>query len=146
IRGGTPRKATRTASDGGYLSGERALASLLGVGAGRFVVSPSSEPVRGELSGTLFEQLARPLAAARGAVMACTGARTMNIERIGLDEASLEEYLRATPHPARAIIRRVSEGAAPRQMLLGGEVEPALLADVLVDLAARGAIRAVEGA
>jgi CheY-like chemotaxis protein len=146
IRGGTPRKASRTASDGGYLSGERALASLLGVGAGRFVVSPSSEPVRGELSGTLFEQLARPLAAARGAVMACTGARTMNIERIGLDEGSLEEYLRATPDPARAIIRRLSEGAAPRQMLLGGEVEPALLEDVLVDLAARGAIRAVEGA
>ena len=146
IRGGTPRKASRTASDGGYLSGERALASLLGVGAGRFVVSPSSEPVRGELTGTLFEQLARPLAAARGAVMACTGTRTMNIERIGLDEGSLEEYLRATPDPARAIIRRLSEGAAPRQMLLGGEVEPALLEDVLVDLAARGAIRAVEDA
>jgi DNA-binding response OmpR family regulator len=146
IRGGTPRKATRTASDGGYQSGERALASLLGVGAGRFVVSPSSEPIHGELTGTLFEQLARPMAAARGAVTACTGARTMNIERIGLDEASLEEYLRATPDPARAIIRRLSQGAAPRQMLLGGEVEPALLEDVLVDLASRGAIRAVEGA
>jgi len=145
IRGGTPRKATRTASDGGYMSGERALASLLGVGAGRFVVSPSSDSIRGELTGTLFEQLARPVAAARGAVSACTGARTMNIERIGLDEASLEEYLRATPDPARAIIRRLSQGAAPRQMLLGGEVEPALLEDVLVDLAARGAIRAVEG-
>ncbi len=146
IRGGTPRKATRTASDGGYQSGERALASLLGVGAGRFVVSPSSEPIRGELTGTLFEQLARPLAAARGAVTACTGSRTMSIERIGLDEASLEEYLRATPDPARAIIRRLSQGAAPRQMLLSGEVEPALLEDVLVALAARGAIRAVEGA
>jgi CheY-like chemotaxis protein len=146
IRGGTPRKATRTASDGGYLSGERALASLLGVGAGRFVVSPSSEPIRGELTGTLFEQLARPLAAARGAVMASTGTRTMSVERIRLDEASLEEYLRATPDPARTIIRRLSQGAAPRQMLLGGEVEPALLEDVLVNLAARGAIRGVEGA
>ncbi|HEY3816550.1 MAG TPA: response regulator [Polyangiaceae bacterium] len=145
IRDGTPRKATRTASDGGYLSGERALASLLGVGAGRFVVSPSSEPIRGELTGTLFEQLARPVAAARGAVMACTGSRTMNIERIGLDEGALEEYLSATPDPARTIIRRLSERASPRQMLLSGEVEPALLEDVLVDLASRGAIRAVEG-
>ena len=31
-------------------------------------------------------------------------------------------------------------------MLLGGEVAPALLEDVLADLAARGAIRGVEGA
>ncbi|MGD0530673.1 MAG: response regulator, partial [Polyangiaceae bacterium] len=145
IRGGTPRKVTRTASDGDYMSGERAMASLLGVGAGRFVVSPSSEPIRGELTGTLFEQIARPVAAARGAVTACTGSRTMNIERIGLDESLLEEYLRATPDPARAIIRRLAAGAAPRQMLLAGEVEPALLEDVLVDLASRGAIRAVIG-
>src|ERR1700722_18896209 len=65
IRDRAPRKATRTASDGGYLSGERALASLLGVGSGRFIVSPSHEPVRGELAGTLAEQLAKPLAAAR---------------------------------------------------------------------------------
>ncbi|HXN30831.1 MAG TPA: response regulator, partial [Polyangiaceae bacterium] len=38
VRAGAPRKATRTASDGSYRSGERALAGLLGVGAGRFVV------------------------------------------------------------------------------------------------------------
>jgi DNA-binding response OmpR family regulator len=145
IRGGNPRKVTRTASDGDYMRGERAMASLLGVGAGRFVVSPSSEPIRGDLTGTLFEQITRPVAAARGAVSACTGSRTMNIERIGLDEALLEEYLRATPDPARAIIRRLAGGAAPRQMLLAGEVEPALLEDVLVDLASRGAIRAVTG-
>ena len=46
IRDGAPRKATRTASDGGYRSGERALGSLLAVGAGRFVVTPSKEAVR----------------------------------------------------------------------------------------------------
>jgi DNA-binding response OmpR family regulator len=146
IRGGEPRKATRTASDGGYLSGERALASLLGVGAGRFVVSPSSAPIRGELTGTLFEQLARPLAAARGALAATTGARTMNVERIVLDEEGLEEYLRATPDPARGLVKRIARGASPRQMLLAGETSPSLMEDVLADLAARGAVRAVTGA
>ena len=74
---------------------------------------PRREPIRGELTGTLFDQLARPLAAARGAVAASTGARTMHVERIALDEASLEDYLRATPDPARAIIRRL--GAARRR-------------------------------
>jgi DNA-binding response OmpR family regulator len=146
IRAGHPRKATRTAADGSYQSGERALASLLGVGAGRFVVSPSTDAIRGELTGTLADQLARPIANARGALAATTGAQTMNVERIGIDDDALEEYLRATPEPARALLRKLAGGASPRQMLLGGDVAPTLLEDVLADLAARGAFRAVEGA
>jgi hypothetical protein len=146
IREGTPRRATRTASDGNYQSGERALGSLLAVGAGRFVVSPAAEPVRGDLSGTLFDLLARPIAQARGALAATTGANTVNVEHIGLDEASLEEYLRATPEPARGLIRRLAGGASPRQMLLGGEASPSMLEDVLADLSARDAVRAVVGA
>jgi DNA-binding response OmpR family regulator len=146
IRGGAPRRATRTASDGSYQSGERALASLIAVGAGRFVVSPSTETIRGDLSGTLFDLLARPIAIARGALAATTGARTVNVERITLDADALEEYLRATPEPARSLIGRLAKGASPRQMLLAGEVAPSLLEDVLSDLSARDAIRAVEGA
>jgi DNA-binding response OmpR family regulator len=143
VRDGAPRKATRTASDGSFRSGERALAMLLAVGAGRFVVSSSSEPVRGDLTGTLFEQLARPLAAARGALAATTGARTMEVERILLDATVLEEYLRATPDPARAVLKRLAGGVSPRQMLLDGETSPSLLEDLLSDLAARCAIRSV---
>jgi len=145
IRGGAPRKATRTASDGGYQSGERALASLLGVGAGRFVVSSTQDAVRGDLSGTLFDQLAGPIAAARGALAATTGAAAMQVERIGFDRPLLEEYLRATPDPARSLIKRIADGSSPRQMLLAGDVSPSLLEDVLADLAARGAIRSVDG-
>lgn len=145
VRGGAPRKITRTASDGSYQSGERALASLLGVGAGRFVVASTSDPVRGDLTGTLFEQLARPIAAARGALEATTGAATVQVERVAIDEGMLDEYLKATPDPARTVIQRLAVGVSPRQMLIGGEASPALLEDVLADLAARGAIRAVEG-
>ncbi len=145
IRGGTPRKATRTTSDGGYQSGERALASLLGVGAGRFVVSSTHEPIRGDLSGTLFEQLSGPIASARGALAAISGARAMQVDRIGFDPASLDEYLRATPDPARSLLQRIAGGSSPRQMILAGDVSPSLLEDVLADLAARGAIRSVNG-
>jgi DNA-binding response OmpR family regulator len=145
VRQGAPRKATRTASDGSYQSGERMLASLLGVGAGRFTVSPANDSVRSDLTGTLFEQLERPVAAARGALAATTGAATVHVERIGLDSDGLEEYLRATPDPARTLIRQLAAGRAPRRMLLDGEVSPSLLEDVMTDLAARGAIRSVEG-
>ncbi len=145
VRQGAPRKATRTASDGSYQSGERMLASLLGVGAGRFTVSPVNDPIRGDLTGSLSDQLARPVAAARGALAATTGAATVHVERIGLDSDGLEEYLRATPDPARTLIRQLAAGRAPRRMLLDGEVSPSLLEDVVADLAARGTIRSVEG-
>ncbi len=146
IRGGAPRKATRTASDGSFSSGERALAMLLAVGAGRFSIASSTEAIRGELTGTLFEQLARPLAAARGALAATTGAKTMEVERIVLDPAVLEEYLRATPDPARGVLKRLAAGASPRALLLAGEAAPSLVEDLLSDLAARCAIRGVEAA
>ena len=145
IRGGAPRRATRTASDGSYRSGERALAGLLGVGAGRFVVATSRAPIHGELTGTLFDQLVGPIALARGAIAATTGARTTSVERIIFDHHALEAYLRATPEPTRTLIRRLAQGATPRQMLLEGEASPSLIEDVLSDLAARGAIQAVQG-
>ena len=143
IRDGAPVRATRTASDGGYQRGERVLASMLGVGAGRFVVSPSVESMKGEMVGTLQEQLARPIACARGALWATTGERSMHVDRIVLDEMAVDDYLRATPEPAREIIRRIAKGASPRKMLLSGDVAPSLLEDVLADLAARGAISVV---
>ena len=145
IRDGAPRKASRTASDGGYRSGERALGSLLAVGAGRFVVTPSTEPLRADLSGSLFELLSRPVAAARGTLAAITGASTMNVERISLEASTLDDYLRATPEPARGVVEKLAAGASPRQMLLAGEVSPSLLEDVLCDLATRDAVRAVQG-
>jgi len=143
VRDAAPVRATRTASDGSYQRGERVLASMLGVGAGRFVVSPSTEAIKGEMQGTLAEQLARPIACARGALWATTGERSMHVERVVLDEMAVDDYLRATPEPAREIIRRIAKGASPRKMLLGGDVAPSLLEDVLADLAARGAITVV---
>ncbi|MGA7120159.1 MAG: PEGA domain-containing protein, partial [Polyangiaceae bacterium] len=117
----------------------------LGVGAGRFVVAPSSEPIHGELTGTLFDQLAGPIALARGALSATTGARMTGVERIVFDHHALDAYLRATPEPTRSLVRRLAHGATPRQMLLEGEASPSLIEDLLSDLAARGAIQAVQG-
>ena len=150
IRDGAPRKATRTASDGSYQRGERVLASMLGVGAGRFVVSPTrtSRSAARSDGGTLGGVSSRaPSPCARGALAATTGARTMDVERIAARSTRrLDDYLRATPEPARAIIGRLARGASPRQMLLGGEVvaEPRSRT-CSSDLAARGAIGGVRG-
>ena len=146
IRDGAPKRATRTAGDGSFRRGERVIASMLGVGAGRFVVAPSSAalPVS-DLKGTLAEQLARPIKLAREAAQATTGARTAHVDKVVLDEEAVTGYLLATPQPARDLIKRIAEGASPRAMLVKGEVAPSLLEDVLADLASRGAILAVRG-
>jgi CheY-like chemotaxis protein len=146
IRHGAPRRATRTAGDGSFQRGAPVLTAMLGVGAGRFMVADADTPVVGELEGTLQDQLGPALANARGAVYATTGARLMSVDRVLLDEDVVEDYLRATPEPARGLIRMFAEGASPRAVLLTGGADPALVEDVLADLAARGAVFGVIGA
>jgi DNA-binding response OmpR family regulator len=145
IRDAAPRKVTRTASDGNFVRGQRALSALLGISAGRFSVVSSAESVRGELTGTLFEQLVEPIAAARGALAASTGTRTIEVERLGLDPESTTHYLVGTPEPTKSLIVRLAAGESPRRMILEGVVAPSVLDDMLADLAARGAITAVQG-
>jgi hypothetical protein len=115
------------------------------VGAGRFIVADADAHVPSELKGTLGELLAPALAQARGAMWATTGARLMNVERILLDEDSVAAYLRATPEPARGMIRDLAHGTSPRALLNAGAVEPSFLEEVLADVAARGAIVGVVG-
>jgi DNA-binding response OmpR family regulator len=149
LHNGAPRRATRTATDGRFQSGERVLAALLGVGAGRFVVAPlvpsPTALADGNLAGTLESQLSRPIAFARMALGATTGANTMHVQRIVLDAEMIDGYLLATAGPTRALVHRIAKGASPRDLLLHGDVAPSLLEDVLADLAARGAIVAVHG-
>ncbi len=146
IRGGAPKRVTRTSSDGSFERGERVLGAMLGVGSGRFTVCSSEVAIPAEerdLGGSLTAQLARPLAIARASRHMTTGARTMGIERLKLDGAMVPSLVATTPEPARSIVRALAEGRAPRAMLLASEVDPMLLEEVLSDLAARGAIQGV---
>ena len=141
IREGAPKRATRTAGDGDFARGPKVLRELLGVSAGRFVVAPPTPgPLQAELTGTLAQQLERHIAAARGAIATTSGPQATRIARLQLDDDMLVHYLRATPEPARSLVVRISKGAAPRALLLEGQVVPSLLDDVLTDLAARGAV------
>jgi CheY-like chemotaxis protein len=146
IREGSPKRITRTSSDGSFERGERVLGGMLGVGAGRFTVSTSEVAIPAEdrdLRGSLSAQIARPVALARASRNVTTGARTMGIERVKIDPALLPSLQAATPEPARSIVTALAEGRAPRGMILGGEVDPMLLEEVLSDLALRGAIQGV---
>lgn len=147
VRGGAPRRATRSAVDGTFQRGSRVLSALLGVRAGRFIVAPSPDPIDEELEGPLADQLREPVARARAAMLSVSGARFARVHHVTLDVSAVEDYLRATPEPARSAVRKLCEGVSPRA-LLGTEAAtplaelaaaaPVLVEDLLADLAARG--------
>lgn len=149
IRAGRPVRATRTAPDGMFERGPRVLAALLGVGAGRFAVSPppaegSSVPsIRADLQGSLGEQLLPSVASARAAQRLLSGEALMRAARVGLDEDALAAFADATPEPVRALLRSIAGGASPRSILLAGYASARFVEDVLADAAARGLITEV---
>lgn len=145
VRGGSPKHASRTAVDGRFESGERVIAALLGVSAARFSISSATRTIEANLHGTLADQLAEPIAVARAAAAVLGGTRTINVDRVDLDGSALAGYLLATPQNERELIERIALGDSPRELLLAGEAEPAQLEEVLVQLAARGVVRAVHG-
>ena len=142
LDGGGIRSASRASIDGALVQGLEVIPSLLGVVGGRFLVrglSPIPTSPR-DLEGDLVTQLAPVLRRVRAACDALSGAHTVEVALVGLEPALLAAYLRATPPPVRALIERIAKGASPREMILGGEVAPATLEDVLIDVASRGIV------
>jgi CheY-like chemotaxis protein len=146
LRGGEPKSATRTTSDGAFQRGKEVFAALLGVRAGRFVASKSTGPARGTLEGTLEEQMEAPVAHARAALRLLGGTRLLEVHRVDIAVDRVLAYLAATPEPARSLVTRLANGASPRGLILGSEIAPAQLEEVLCDLATHGAISGVFGA
>ena len=146
VREGRPRCATRTAADGGFERGEGVLGALLGASAGRFVVTPDRSACRRDFEGTLEQVLKGPIGRARAAQHALAAERFVRVERVEIDEAAILAYVASTPEPARSVVQQLLQGAAPRELVVSGEVSPRLLDLVLGDIARHGAVLAVEGA
>jgi DNA-binding response OmpR family regulator len=146
VRAGAPRTAIRSANDGSFERGEGVLSMLLGVSAGRFVIEPDTSPCRAELSGSLHEQLAGPVARARAAQRALSAGALASVTRVAFDAARVGGYLECTPEPAQSLLRELITGASPRDLLTSGRAPARLLEAVLSDFARRGGILMVETA
>ncbi|GAC1354989.1 MAG: hypothetical protein NVSMB47_08410 [Polyangiales bacterium] len=147
LDGGGIRALSRATTDGELVTGVGVLPSLLGVVGGRFLVrAPSAADARAPtIDGDLNAQLAPVLRRLRAACDALTGAHTVEVASVALESSLLAWYLRATPPPVRALLERIAQGASPRAMILGGEIAPATLEDVLLDVAARGMVTGARG-
>lgn len=146
VRAGAPRTAIRSANDGSFERGEGVLSMLLGVSAGRFVIEPDDSTCRAELSGSLHEQLAGPVARARAAQRALSAGALASVTRVAFDAARVSGYLECTPEPAQSLLRELITGASPRDLLTTGRAPARLLEAVLSDFARRGGILMVETA
>ncbi len=144
VRAGELIRASRIAPDGELLCGTAALRHLLGVSAARFLVITAEEPLESEFddgeNGSAFVPF---VVTARAALAVCTGSKLSVVERVELDPEVVRDYLLATPDPARQVVRKLARGDSPRRMLVTGEVPPALIEDVLAELAVRGAVTAI---
>jgi|GEM_PF-482775 len=145
IRGGAPRSATRTTPDGRFERGPGVLFSLLGVGAGRFVVTPSDAPLRGWLDGSLNEQLRPAVAQIRAAQRLLSGTSMMGVQGVDLHLEAIQPYFEASPGVSRGILDKLAEGFSPRALLLRGGYSARLLEDVLNDAILHGGVARVVG-
>ncbi|MBX3129724.1 MAG: response regulator [Polyangiaceae bacterium] len=147
LRGGRPVQITRTSTDGGFSRGASAVMALLGVSAGRFVVTPDTTPCRDAINQSLQAWLAPHIIRARR----LTEIVTRDLERIDqleIDVEAMQAYLTSIPEPERGRIERLVAGEAPRVLLAELPSERDRLEGLLLDVARRGAITSVvrEGA
>jgi len=145
LRGGAPKSATRTTSDGSFQRGKEVFGALLGVRAGRFVVTSASGTARGTLQGSLAQQLELPISHARAAQGLLSGTKLLEVHRVDVAIDRVLPYLGATPEPVRSLVNRIANGASPRALIIAGEAASSQLEDVLADLAAHAAIVGVQG-
>lgn len=131
---------TRTATDGSFSRGDRALPQLLGMSAGRFTVGDADGPVRASVSEALQDSLYEAVQRLGAFVDAVSGARLAKVATLKFDDDLVDAFVRTSPGEARELVERIRDGEKPRDLLMSGEVAPQALETALVDLARRGAI------
>lgn len=140
VRRGRMVSLSRSSVDGEFSRGPGVLASLLGVSAGRFTVQPDASPCRVEFDGALPELLKTSIDNARAALRSVSETSLLRLRSVKLDAELVTAYLGCTPEPAKALMRRLLDGASPKDLIYSGAVAPRWLEAVLSDIARRGGV------
>lgn len=144
IRAGQRIALTRTAADGSFARGERALTQLIGVSSGRFSVWPSQTSLRGALNEPFAGALERAGKALAAVLDAVSDSNLLHVARLAFDENEIDQLLRLTPTRLHEVVARFRAGdASAQQLLLRGNFTPAELEGHLRELARRCAITGV---
>jgi CheY-like chemotaxis protein len=145
LRDGRLAQLTRTASDGTFTRGERALPQLLGVNAGRFAVYDAEGPIKHTFEGSLDDVLTRGARELGALLEALSPHNADRVARVVLDEDAYASALKRATEGVRRIVERLHAGDSPAQLLARDAAPATLLEPLLMELARRGAIRGVVG-
>ncbi|HKU43960.1 MAG TPA: response regulator, partial [Polyangiales bacterium] len=144
IRAGRRLAVTRTAADGSFTRGEKALMQLLGLAGGEFEVELASAPLRAAISEPLDRALAaagRRLAALLDAV---SDARLLRVSLLAFDEDVLDSLLAGQSTRLREVVALFRSGHATAEgVLREGRFAPGELEADLRELARGVAITGV---
>ncbi|MFO0568210.1 MAG: response regulator [Polyangiaceae bacterium] len=144
LREGRPLAVTRTATDGSFERGPRIFDALIGISAGRFVVTPSTAHCRDDLK-LGFDELVRPRIQRARALQRLLEARELErVDKVEIDSELVGAYLEATPEPARGLFARLLGGMGPRELLAAAPEKRLFLEQVLADISRRGAVISLE--
>ncbi|MFO0675041.1 MAG: response regulator [Polyangiaceae bacterium] len=146
FRRGEIQRVVRMAEGGGFEAGDKALASMLGAQAARFLVTEASGGVEGSIGGTVEGLLEDVIAHARGSLATVTGASLARVNRVTFDRPLVDACLASTPEPMKGALSRIVAGANVRDVLVDGTISPALLEESFALLASQGAVMSVSDA
>ena len=146
IRDHTLRAVARTRANGVVLRGQPALASLLGVSAGRFSVVEDDQPLDDDFAeSNLADVLRTPILRARAAQRVLSGSALGTVERVTLDPDTFVDELSMLPLSLRPLVDELLRGTAPSQLLALGAASLQSLESLLSDAARRGAVQTIAG-
>lgn len=145
LREGRLAQVTRTASDGSFVRGERALPHLLGASAGRFSVTLAQGTLKFAFEGSLDEVLLRGAQALGAELTAVSYPLLARVARVVFDEDAQAVLSQQTPASMRQVVDLLHAGDSPESLIQRGLVARSTLEAVLLDMARRGALRDVVG-
>lgn len=144
IREHTVRAVTRTRTNGAVTRGQTALATFLGVSAGRFSIVEDDQPAEDQFAlADLDEVLRIPILRARAAQRVLSGAALGTVDHVALDPDAFADELTMLPLSLRPLVDELLRGTAPGQLLSVGAASLQSLESLLTDAARRGAVQTI---
>jgi|GEM_PF-2120037 len=131
---------TRTAADGTFTRGERALLQLVGVTHGRFHVSKRSASLRSPVQTPLKPALHAAVSELTALIDGVSSERIAQVARVTFDEDSLASRLPDTPAIQPIVAELRAHKLSPMQLLGEGKFSSGELAACLIPLARQAVV------
>ena len=136
---------TRTAADGTFTRGERALLQLIGVTHGRFHASKRSTSLRSPVQTPLKPALHAAVSELTALIDGVSSERLAQVARVTFDEDALASRLPDTPAIQPIVAELRAHGLSPTQLLAEGKFSSGELAACLMPLARQAVVTGLWG-